>query len=162
VPVGGVPYRVNGTSYSEPNPDTGFGLLWDGTAASPKAEGTLVQFVGGVLGTRYLPALGNDAAFGEADPADVARTLALAEAVFPGTTAAFDGRALVSRWHAADWVRGAYTCPGLGHYTTMFGALGLPEGNIHFCGEHTDEEYFGFMEGAVNSGERVAREIRRG
>jgi monoamine oxidase len=32
---------------------------------------------------------------------------------------------------------------------------------VHFCGEHTSTEAQGYLEGAVESGERVAREIRR-
>ena len=35
-------------------------------------------------------------------------------------------------------------------------------GNLNFCGEHTSTEAQGYLEGAVASGERVAREIRQG
>ena len=34
----------------------------------------------------------------------------------------------------------------------------MREGNLHFCGEHTSE-FQGFMNGAVESGERVAQEV---
>jgi monoamine oxidase len=30
---------------------------------------------------------------------------------------------------------------------------------VHFCGEHTSENFQGYMEGAAESGERVASEI---
>jgi monoamine oxidase len=32
---------------------------------------------------------------------------------------------------------------------------------VHFAGEHTSHRYQGFMEGAVSSGERAARELMR-
>jgi hypothetical protein len=35
------------------------------------------------------------------------------------------------------------------------------EGRIHFAGEHTATRYQGYLEGAVLSGERVARELHR-
>jgi len=43
---------------------------------------------------------------------------------------------------------------------TGFGQqLRLPAGNIHFAGTETSAVWNGYMEGAVLSGERVAREI---
>ena len=33
-----------------------------------------------------------------------------------------------------------------------------PEGGVHFAGEQTSDAYQGFLEGAVASGERCARE----
>ena len=46
-----------------------------------------------------------------------------------------------------------------GQYTTLFGAGSTPEGNVHFAGEHTSVEYFGFLNGAVVSGERAAKAV---
>lgn len=66
-----------------------------------------------------------------------------------------------------DWMAEAYTrgCYG-GHFTpgvwTAFGnKLKAPIGNIHWAGAETAEEWNGYMEGAVRSGERVAAEIRK-
>ena len=42
----------------------------------------------------------------------------------------------------------------------MRGCEGEPEGKLFFAGEHTSLEAQGFMEGAVRSGVRAAREIR--
>jgi hypothetical protein len=44
----------------------------------------------------------------------------------------------------------------MGDYTSFAGIEGVREGNVHFCGEQTDLDFQGFMEGAVRSGERLA------
>jgi monoamine oxidase len=36
-----------------------------------------------------------------------------------------------------------------------------PEGRLHFAGEHTSINNQGFLDGAVETGERAAREIFR-
>ena len=54
---------------------------------------------------------------------------------------------------------GAYSQYRVGQYTTFSGIEGVPEGNIHFAGEHTSQDFQGFMEGGVTTGERAAREI---
>jgi len=38
-------------------------------------------------------------------------------------------------------------------------ALGRPVGPIHFAGTETAELWAGYMDGAVRSGERAAREV---
>ncbi len=39
------------------------------------------------------------------------------------------------------------------------GSPPLPEGGIHFAGEHTESDFQGYLEGAVRSGERAAAEV---
>ena len=58
------------------------------------------------------------------------------------------------------------TAPGLeralwqvGQYTRFAGVEGEQEGNAHFCGEHTSIDAQGYLEGAVETGERAAVEI---
>jgi len=58
------------------------------------------------------------------------------------------------------WIGGAYS----GHYAngifSKYGAhIGKPTGRIHWAGTETSHLFKGFMEGAVLSGERVAREM---
>jgi monoamine oxidase len=38
-------------------------------------------------------------------------------------------------------------------------SLGVPLGRIHFAGTETAREWFGYMEGALESAERAAREV---
>jgi monoamine oxidase len=38
-------------------------------------------------------------------------------------------------------------------------ALRAPVGRVHWAGSETAREWFGYMEGALESGERAAREV---
>ena len=64
-------------------------------------------------------------------------------------------------WPEYKFTRGSYTCPLVGQYTTLLAAAAPPEldGRLVFAGEHTSGEFSGFMNGAVQSGNRAAKEI---
>ena len=98
-------------------------------------------------------------AFGVPSATQVSSYLAQVEPIFPGTTAAYTGVAYRDFWHANPWSRGAYTAQRPGQYTRVFGAGSTPEGSIHFAGEHTSTAYYGFLNGAVESGERAAKAV---
>lgn len=65
-------------------------------------------------------------------------------------------------WGAEPWSRG---CPvgGLppGVLSSSFTHLRKPEGRIHWAGTESATEWMGFMEGAIQSGERAADEVLR-
>ena len=123
----------------------------------PRDQGPviLLQFLGGSQGANLK---GNDP-FGAANPSDVNRVLAQIEPVFPGTGDAFTGHAVQSFWAAHPWSGGSYSSNGLGQYTSFWGATGTAELNLHFAGEHTSLDFQGFMEGAMESGERAGIEV---
>jgi monoamine oxidase len=79
--------------------------------------------------------------------------------IFPGTRAAFSGTAYEDHWALDPNSNGAYSYQRPGQYTTIFGSEALAEGPIHFAGEHTEPEHQGFLNGAVVSGERTAKEV---
>jgi len=81
--------------------------------------------------------------------------------VFPGVAGKFDGRRAVMNWPEYKFTRGSYTCPLIGQYTTLLKVAGEPElgGRLLFAGEHTSGDFSGFMNGAVQSGNRAAKEI---
>jgi monoamine oxidase len=66
-----------------------------------------------------------------------------------------------------DWTRDPWTrgCPvgtlGRNQLATLGPQLRRPVGLVHFAGTETSTFWFGFMDGAVRSGERVAAEVRR-
>ncbi|MFT3764596.1 MAG: flavin monoamine oxidase family protein [Minicystis sp.] len=63
-------------------------------------------------------------------------------------------------WSGEIWTRGCPTGTMSPGTMTLFGpALRAPVGRIHWAGTETATEYCGFMEGAVQSGERAAREV---
>jgi monoamine oxidase len=151
--VGGVPYATNGVGYSDPDR---FQCIWDAHPVVPGDPGYLLYYPGGTRGA----SLRSHDTFGTPNPADVRAVLGWIDGLFPGTSDAYTGRAIQSFWAAEPWHHGAYSYWGIGHYTSFAGAEGLQEGNIHFAGEATSGEYQGYINGAVETGERVAREIR--
>ncbi|GAA4399186.1 NAD(P)/FAD-dependent oxidoreductase [Fodinibacter luteus] len=133
----------------------GFQCGWDDTADQPLPGGVLNLFPGG----SQVSDGWSGPAFGVPTASQVQSYLAQVEPIFPGTTAAYTGVAYRDFWHANPWSRGAYTAQRPGQYTRVFGAGSTPEGSIHFAGEHTSTYYYGFLNGAVESGERAAKAV---
>jgi monoamine oxidase len=61
-------------------------------------------------------------------------------------------------WYRDEFSSGDWAVFEPGHVTDFATELGKPHGRIHFCGEHTAIANRG-MEGAMESGERVALEV---
>ncbi len=151
--INGQQRLLNGIAYSDVND---FQCVWDDSVNYESGPVVLLQYLGGTKGANLS---GRGCEFGEPKKEDVTSFLARMEDVFPGTTAAYTGTSMMSFWAASPWHKGAYSYWGIGGYTSYAGAEGLQEGNIHFAGEHTSVEYQGYMEGAIRSGKRAAREI---
>ncbi len=47
----------------------------------------------------------------------------------------------------------------MGQYTKFAGVEREQEGNCHFAGEHTSVDFQGYLNGAVETGQRAAGEI---
>jgi monoamine oxidase len=132
---------------------------WEATVDQPGRAGVLIALPGGVggadIGRRY--GLTRDA--GPAPQAMVDDYLADFDRNFPGTRAAYNGRAYYT-WSSGDPnVGGAYSYLKVGQFTAFNGIQGRRSGNVHFAGEHTSVDFQGFVEGALRSGYRCAREI---
>jgi monoamine oxidase len=53
----------------------------------------------------------------------------------------------------------SYSFWKVGQYTRFAGVEREPEGNVHFAGEHTSQDFQGFMEGGASEGVRAADEV---
>lgn len=135
-----------GTSFN----DAVYHESWDAARGFPGSAGVAASFSGGNLGL----AMGSGSADFQAR-----RFLSRLDGVYAGTSALYTGHAVRFHWPTAKFFEGSYACYGPTDYTTFLGSEGEAEGNVHFCGEHTSTEAQGYMEGAVDSGERVAAEI---
>jgi monoamine oxidase len=63
-------------------------------------------------------------------------------------------------WTVEQWSRGGPTAvAGPGTLTAYGPALRAPVGRIHWAGTETSDYWQGYMDGAVRSGERAAREV---
>ena len=132
---------------------------WETTIDQPGARGILISLPGGTEGADIGRRYGLTADSGPA-PAAMARDfLEGFEIAFPGAKAAYTGRAHYT-WSSGDpYVGGAYSYLKVGQYTAFNGIQGRRHGNLHFAGEQTSVNFQGFMEGALRSGYRCAREI---
>jgi len=142
--------RYSGTAYA----DAAFQDAWDISIGQRGKAGMLVCFPGGSQGAHYRGEV-----HGAAPLATAREYLASLEPVLPGAQRAFNGRAYQDFWIGSRFTRGAYSYYKLGQYTTLAGIESRPEGNVHFCGEQTSYNWQGYINGAVQSGERAAREI---
>ncbi len=138
--------RCNGETFS----DRGYQASWDVTRAQPGEAGILVGYSGGRVADGF--ATGTAARH-------ATEFLRQLEPVLSGSTALYNGRATVDCWRTNPFTRGSYAFWKVGQYTRFAGIEGVPEGNAHFCGEHTSIDSQGYLNGAVETGERVAREI---
>ncbi len=68
-------------------------------------------------------------------------------------------RGRVHDWIGDPFSLGGFTAMGSGYYLRHFQSVWPLEGRIHFAGEHT-AEWTGFVEGALESAERVATEVK--
>jgi monoamine oxidase len=116
-----------------------------------------LAFPGGRAGDSGL----TGAAHGPAPADDVAFALGELEHVFAGTTAAFTGRAYEDHWARHPWSHGAYSYCRVGQAVTYGAIAGRTEGRILFAGEHTSIANIGFLDGAVETGERAAHRLLR-
>ncbi len=148
----------NGYMYS----DDPYLVTWESTLGEPGRGSILTTYFGGRSGAGGLLA---DRAHGPALSAEVTRNLTSlsqrGRTGIEGIAAGFDGRAWTDRWVSDPWARGSYAAFEPGQYTRYYGYAGKPEGAIHFAGEHTATDNQGYLEGAVESGERCADEVAR-
>ena len=117
-------------------------------------HGTLLDFAGAMETTAdgvLLVCFGPSAA--DLDVTDDAAVAAAVRELAP--------EADVVAVHAHDWARdpysrGTWSFLGPGQVHDAWSALRAPEGPVHFAGAHTALRWPSFMDGAIESGHRVA------
>jgi monoamine oxidase len=141
----------NGNTYS----DTGYQNTWEVSRAqkSPTGAGILVDYTGGNVG----------ASFGSGTPSSRAQEfMTQLQPLFPtvpNLARHATGLATIDFWTAYPWTKGSYSYWKVGQYTKFSGMEKERQGNCHFCGEHTSQDFQGYLNGAVETGERAAGEI---
>jgi monoamine oxidase len=134
----------NGDTYS----DTGYQATWEVSRAQPGTSGILVDYLGSA-GANLRGSAGSRA-----------RTfLGQLEPVLPGITSHWDGRATLDHWASNPWTLGSYSYYRVGQYQAFGGVEEEVQGKVHFCGEHTTQDFQGYLNGAVFTGERAAAEV---
>jgi len=122
--------------------------VWDNTVNQPGTRGILQSYTWLKYG-RELGAM--------AEGERIALVLRHMDTVFPGSRENFEG-ATSYCWDQDPWARGAAAFYKPGQESSLHPHITRPEGRVHFAGEHTSA-WPGWMQGALQSGHRVAREI---
>jgi monoamine oxidase len=122
--------------------------IWDCAYDLPATRGLLGATVGGAVGRRLTGMTADDAVKAGVD--------VVADA-FPRMRLNFE-KGVAYRWAAERWSQGAFVAFGPGQMTSMMPEIAKPVGRLHFAGEHTSA-WMGWMEGALESAERVVREV---
>lgn len=130
------------------NSDPPIGYIWHATSHLEHESGILTAYTGGAPGAK-LSALSNE------ERIQVA--INEIEKIFPGSSALIE-HTETTAWLNEPFTKASYMnlAPGQvrAHWQTLF----TPAGRLFFAGEHATA-FQGFMEGAVESGQRAAKEI---
>jgi monoamine oxidase len=146
-------WRARGLSGQAMASTGAIGLTYDNSPDGGTNRGVLVGFAVGDAG-RDL---------GQLQPADREREIlsSLNRLFGPESTEA--EAIVVKDWGAEEWTRGGYAAHfPVGGWTSYGAAFREPCGRIHWAGTETASEWHGYMEGAIRSGDRAAREMLEG
>ena len=123
-------------------------LTWHATSHIENEHGILTVYTGGGPGAK-LAAL--------SDEDRIRLAVAEIEKVFPGSSELVECTDTVA-WPNEPYTRGSYAAFAPGEVTAHWKTLFEPAGRLFIAGEHATPIQ-GFMEGAVESGQRAARNI---
>ena len=147
-------HGFNGVAYTDHD---SFDVCWDDSVplGPGGAPALLLAFPGATAGRSTL----TGEAHGPAPAGDVDWFLDRVDRIFAGTRAAYTGAAYEDHWVRDPWVKGAYSFYKVGQYATFGSIAAAAQGRVHFAGEHTSINNQGFLDGAVETGARAAKEI---
>lgn len=126
--------------------DLPIGTVWEATEGQPGGRGILESYTSGEQ-ARRLASL--------SEPQRVRTVVENLEKVFPGVTYE---KSLSVAWDADPLARGAFAWFKRYQMATLLPHIARREGRVFFAGEHTSP-WFGWMQGALESGNRAAREV---
>lgn len=145
----------NGATFT----DAGYQASWDTSRAQPGTQGMLTLYSGG----NNTDAMKSNKPFATASDAlvrqDIDKSLGQLNKVYPNLR--WNGRGTESLYHKNPNAGLAYAFYKVGQYTQFGGHEGAPQGNVYFCGEHTSQDFQGYMEGGASTGKETALEIFR-
>jgi monoamine oxidase len=132
---------------------------WDATSYQPGQAGILTALPGGDTALEWGRRYGLTAYSGRPPESMINAFLHGFDVLFPHVSPAFNGRAYFV-WSPGDpHILGAYSYLAVGQFTAFNGIQGQREGNLHFAGEQTSQDFQGYIEGGLRSGYRCAAEV---
>jgi monoamine oxidase len=149
-----------GVSTGDSYTDLGYQNTWDVTRAQAGTTGILVNYSGGSVAGAFAARAPYSTAADDQQVAKYAKSfLAQLETLFPGITKQWNGKATLSTPSRDPNLLASYSYWRVGQYTTFSGYEGVPQGPIHFAGEHCSQDFQGYMEGGAREGSRAALEV---
>lgn len=125
-------------------------LTWEDTNGQPGNIGAcLTAYAGGPMA---------DQAMAWSVEERQAKYLDILDQLYPGI-AKHLMKADFINWHNDPLARGSYSFPAPGQVTSIGPILEQGQGKLHFAGEHCCPAFVGYMEGALQSGVRLARRL---
>ena len=121
---------------------------WDATSHLEGEHGIITAYTGGAPGAK-LSTL--------SDEERTITAISVIEKIFPGSSDLIENTATIA-WNNEPFTRGSYMALAPGQVTAYWQTLFSRAGRLFFAGEHS-AMYQGFMEGAVESGQRAAKNI---
>ena len=133
---------------------------WDVTRGQPGPTGILVEYPGANVAKSMAQSNPYSTTATNSKVAQFANQfLSQLEAIYPGITAQWNGKAMLSTPFTDPNLLCSYSYWKPGQYTGFSGYEKMRQGNIHFAGEHCSTDFQGFMEGGAAEGVRAANEI---
>ena len=123
-------------------------ITWFATSQIQSEGGVITVYTGGAPGEKLSALSGEER---------IKVAVAEIEKHFPGSSDLIEHTATVA-WPNEPFTRGSYMALAPGQVTAHWCTLFEPAGRLYFAGEHASPIQ-GFMEGAVESGQRVAASI---
>jgi monoamine oxidase len=153
------PWNAHGSTGSVYS-DQPFQSGWEVTRGQSGATGILVEYPG----ANVAQSMGQSSPHTTTATSPHVKTyanqfLSQIEPIFPGITAQWNGKAMLSTPFTDPNLLCSYSYWKPGQYTGFGGYEGARQGNIHFAGEHCSTSFQGFMEGGASEGVRAANEI---
>lgn len=121
--------------------------VWDLSEGQPGQRGLLVAYL---AGPHARPS-------GDSETQRLSWALQQLMRIFPGIEKEFEG-GLSYSWAEDPWALGAYPTYFAGQVIDLFPAVRESEGRLHFAGDHASA-WPGWMQGALESGNRAARAV---
>lgn len=129
--------------------DTQIGWTWESTERQGGDGGILIAYSSGSY---------TDQQIAWTDDAIIQNRLQQVEQMYPGSSQYFVDAAVYA-YHRQEWTMGGFAAYAPGQVMQYWGVFVEPAGRVYFAGEHTDDEHIGFIEGAVRSGLRAAKQL---
>jgi monoamine oxidase len=128
--------------------DSHLGAFWDGSEEQPTTMHSLVTFLAGGSASRAL-----------ADRVAAGAQRLASDLCWLGIAEPHAGAAHACTWEDDPWARGGYAFLDPTFDPALRDQLSKRMGRLVFAGEHTSRRWQGYMNGAVESGLRAAREL---